>query len=765
MSSTRPGEKEVLYAADGADDSFLRPAQGHGTAPRQVAVQADRDSAWLAWIHRRNGCEYPVAVFRDGGRRGRLGRVMTNSKWFSKPAFLPRSPQAPYLVCGAAGRGTYHIHILERVRNAWHRRTELKTSCGLVHNINAVRSPEGVGVLAYDGIRAGRLCVFTREVRRGRWGREEVHPLGRAWLNRPRLACGADGRVVLLANAYRQGRYGIVWKDLGRTAESGWREVDCGGSSALFPAATTDAGGALWLVWLHQTLVRRLDLAGMRQQVRAARLVGDHWKPVRDGRSATIADISYGLLPLRRYFGYDGCRRAPRLLATRDGAVWLLWEQQKSEEEDWENISNGFLCARRWHGGTWGPVLTMADTGCCFAFDSRCCYPPDAVPVAVKTVHQRSGDDYDVTRIDLTAGRPYATVDSGEWRKWRTWRPALRRRRPTVERGKGGRYKLFWGDLHCHSSFSGDAEGEPDELCHFARDTAGLDFVCIADNDYCPHKALLDSEVRFTAELTRAASRDRKFLAFSAYEWTFHRRDTTRSFNHRVVILPEGGGPIARRHEAQGRSEKAFSDYLRRTGYLNFPHHAYWQLLGARGEQAVEVTSAWGPYILDTPTVFDALNRGVKLALLGNGDSHRFLPGLAGALTGVYAKALTRRDIMAAIRAGRTVATTGQRTAVALWVNDAFLGSDVRCGRCPVLRWRIRPWRSLRDVTVIRDGAPVHVSRDAVAEWVDSEVEPGGRHWYILQVREAGAYRRYPHNVAPAMGTYAWSSPIRVNVC
>jgi hypothetical protein len=402
--------------------------------------------------------------------------------------------------------------------------------------------------------------------------------------------------------------------------------------------------------------------------------------------------------------------------------------------------------------------------GCCFTFDARACYGPDAAPVAVKAPHSKSGDDWRVERIRLDRGQPLPPLFSRRWRGWAPFSPPrARARRSGPGKARHAAYRLFWGDLHCHSDFSPDAEGEPDELYHFARDGAGLDFVCVADNDYYPYKTLLDAEVHLTGELARAFSRDEEFVAFSGYEWTFHRRDASRSFNHRIVVLPEGGGEIARRNEPEGRSERAFKDYLAQTGYFNFPHHAHWKLLRARGEHAVEVTAAWGTYILDAPTVFDALNRGHAFAFLGNSDSHRFLPGLSGALTGVYAEGLTRRALLDAIRAGRTFATTGNRTALAFWVNDAFLGSETSCSGRPLIRWRVQPWRALERVMVIRDGRRAHQSSKKTGQWVDEEVSPG-RHWYMLQAEERGAYRRHPHNVAAAFGKYAWSTPIRVLV-
>jgi hypothetical protein len=54
--------------------------------------------------------------------------------------------------------------------------------------------------------------------------------------------------------------------------------------------------------------------------------------------------------------------------------------------------------------------------------------------------------------------------------------------RPSIEMG-GTRHYLYWGDLHVHSVLSPDAEGEPDEIMHFARDRARLDVIVMQEND------------------------------------------------------------------------------------------------------------------------------------------------------------------------------------------------------------------------------------------------------------------------------------------
>jgi hypothetical protein len=81
----------------------------------------------------------------------------------------------------------------------------------------------------------------------------------------------------------------------------------------------------------------------------------------------------------------------------------------------------------------------------------------------------------------------------------------------------------------------------------------------------------------------------------------------------------------------------------------------------------------------------------------------------------------------------------------------------------PKLRWQVIPHQKLESIELIRDGKTIHSSNKNSGEWQDLTV-PKGQHWYIIQAKEEGNYKRHPHNVAMAWGKYAWSSPIWLNI-
>ena len=594
----------------------------------------------------------------------------------------------------------------------------------------------------------------------GEWFEEEELRLENHSLNRPKISVDSGRNVIALADAYGNALYSIYWRNLSGS-EASWRKLYSSNAWNMFPSVAADSNGKLWTSWINVQTVRFEDIAGVKQHAMLACFDEPDWKLLRGRNSEFCADLNLGLLPLKRYFGYDGLRRYPRIVARDKGEMLLAWEQQKDEDEIWENLANGFLLGKTIRDGVFSDTLTLADRGCCFAFDNKKVYSRNNFPVAVKLEHHNSGNDFIAEEIDLSNSAKYRHEKNPAWEHWKENDFKIdisKSRKVKIKSSDGIPLNLYWGDLHCHSVHSPDAEGEVDELYNFSKDIAGLDFVAITDNDFYPPKVLLNSEIKYIADTAKALS-DKTFLGMSGYEWTFHRPDENHSFNHRIIIYPDDGGVTVRRNEKVGYTEEAFAQYISENDYFSFPHHGYWKMLA--DENAVEITSAWGTCILDADTVFNTLNAGNVFSFLGNSDSHRFMPGLSGALTGVFAEELSRDAIIGAIKEGRCFATTGNRTVVLFYINDCFMGERLKLNRPPVVRWEITAHNEFESVKIIRDGKAIHVSSAPQGKWLDESIYDGN-HWYILEVKEKGEYKRYPHNVASAWGKFLWTSPIWV---
>ncbi len=724
-------KKNTHYAKPGADDSFLRPELDSQWSAREITVVEAEGQLLLGWVHRHPNQDYPVIC--SGGK---LRILAEQQRSYSKLAFInPRS------VAFYAGDGVRPMTL--NIIDAEHR-TALPTPAKAAYELDALELPDGTRFIAANEFIAGRSGSSI-----GLWRDNErlrlPVPAGVS-LNRPRLVAGS-GQVRLICDGYWEKKFALVEFLLTAAEPSEMRIIARDDGWNLFPATTVGADGRIWLSWLRQETVSRDDCAGWRARPQVAVCENGHWRDI----TVDIPGFNLGLLPVERYFGYDGLRRRPRLAAMLDGSVYLVWEQQKHEQELWENLANGFLLAKRLDRP--GEILVLAQQHCCFAFAEKMLHDSKAFRFAGKSEHRTDGADFVAMCADLRRAPQFQLPEAVDFSNWqrddyqsRLLMPCRRYRQ----------WQLFWGDLHCHSIHSPDAEGAADELFAYARDIAKLDFVAITDNDFYPNKTLLDSEIDYLAAAAEAFTSP-EFVAMSGYEWTYHEDDADRSFNHRIVIYPRGARMTARRNETTGSEAEDFAQYLQQSGYFCFPHHGYWRLLGA--EPAVEVNSAWGLYIRDAETVFANLNAGKRFAFLGNSDSHRFLPGLSGALTGVFASECSQEAILDAIRARRCFSTTGNRTAVVFTVNDAFIGETATGSSSPEIRWQAFAERPIEYIAIIRDGVVVHHTDRTDGVWHDRAVAPG-HHWYLLELKEAGEYVRHPHNLAPAWGKYLWTSPI-----
>jgi hypothetical protein len=759
---------KIVYSTPGPDDSFLRPTINGSWAPREIAVEYIDRRLWMSWIHRANGSDAIVATSKEVGRSAPLTFIDTEG-CYSKPTWLGfpgnKSPMLYFGMLQDTDRFILKGYALQNGR--WSQVESLLTRCQAIYHMDIIAVTDDQAFLAYSGVEEEQSGIkfFWRRYQRGEWGEEHHNSAYDRHINRPKLIADGNGIVYVVADVYRNGKFHIVVKKLNPDPSKRWTRLSHGDGWNLFPAVAIDANGRIIISWLHQSQVVCDDVLGTKQSAQMARLQNGKWMTLTRSGATDIADLNLGLLPIKRYFGYDGLRRYPRPLSMADGSLWIIWEQQKDEQEIWANLPNGFLLGRKLENGKWSETKILHNQGACHTFDTRHIYTKVCFPLAVKMEHHRLGNDFIVIDIDLTKGKRYHGKSKSLWSKWASISlPQIPKNNHRLKVSvDDDTLTTYWGDLHCHSYFSPDAEGEPDELYYFARDLAKIDFVCVCDNDFYPSKTLLDSEIHYTAELAKSLTIENHFLALAGYEWTYYRGNPSRTNNHRIIVFHQDSPVEAvRRNESNGASEKTFKTYLDKNGYFAFPHHAQWRFLNSSYEWGVEVTAAWGTYILDCDTVFKNLNEGERFAFLGNSDSHRFMPGLSGALTGVFAPELTQQSLFDAIRKRRTFATTGNKTFLAFWLNDSFMGGETTSDAPQNVRWHVIPHGKLERIDVIRNGKTVHSSDKSSGEWWDETI-PEGRHWYIIQVKEEGSHQRHPHNVAMAWGKYAWSSPIWMN--
>lgn len=136
--------------------------------------------------------------------------------------------------------------------------------------------------------------------------------------------------------------------------------------------------------------------------------------------------------------------------------------------------------------------------------------------------------------------------------------------------------------------------------------------------------------------------------------------------------------------------------------------------------------------MLVSDTIPQHLREVYRLAFMGNSDSHRIVPGMGGALTGVWAEELTRESIFEALRARRCFATNGERMALVVRVDAIPMGAETMVEGKVAVSCRVRAPRRVLRIDLFRDGDGI-LSRSGGGKVVTTTLQDRptpGQHFY-----------------------------------
>lgn len=567
-------------------------------------------------------------------------------------------------------------------------------------------------------------------------------------------------------------------------------QVSPPGEHCLTPTALATSRG-LFVAWL-----RKADVIGgpgiisqMHTLQAGRRSANGSWTVVRDADGGdAAAELTQGLMAkvqpnIVATGGYLGRRVAPLLLDAGD-SVWLLWERKSNHGGSTPN-NLGDLLGRPIEGGEhWGVPVRLHQERVDYHLTHPAIASADGKFSCLASKLPRNyRRRYERFEFDLSETTPF------EQDEWTGWNPVAL---PIPEEQPGRQavtiddkeYKLYWGDFHCHSGLTADAEGEPDEMMYYARDRARLDVVAFTNNDFIYDVPLTQYEYALGNMLAQVETRPGEFIAMPGFEWTsrvpgiegvpdgdpanYTPPYKNKSYpNHRSVVYPPSGGPLVHYHEVDN-DIAVLNEAVRRAGGITLTQHAAFRASGHPVEVGMELTSGWGNYINKVPDLFhDPLNGKARLGFVACGDTHRRAPGLAGALTGLYLEELSAEAVLDALRNRRCFATAGSKILLDSRANGAFMGEDTTAPeRQATLTLRAVGTRPIRSAILIRDGEQIASfkgtedrKKDVTFTHVDRGLE-SGTHWYYWEVRqEREAPLWLPGNAAAAHGHLAWSSP------
>jgi len=360
---------------------------------------------------------------------------------------------------------------------------------------------------------------------------------------------------------------------------------------------------------------------------------------------------------------------------------------------------------------------------------------------------------------------------------------------PIVRKKGGGKnLKVFWGDLHCHSSLSDGGFSTPDDCFRYARDVALLDFCSITDHSF--GLACLDHWEKLL-QSCRKYNRPGKFITIPGYEIMPH-----PSGHKNIYFASEEGAELLFADYQRGCGglspgartetyekilshdipriddlEKFFDRFEGKDCIISIHHTDRWNQYREGLVRLVEICSEWG---ISQPgwrqnnsagVVDDALLTGCRLGIVGGSDNHRGRPAWPGShlraespvrypagLTAVYASSLEREAIWEALMARRVYATTGKRILLDFRLNGLPMGSICKDSGGREMSVRVHACSPLDRIDIYRNGRGIHThytdALDVGFDFEDREC-PAGSCFYLVKVTQID-------------GEMAWSSPIWV---
>ena len=258
---------------------------------------------------------------------------------------------------------------------------------------------------------------------------------------------------------------------------------------------------------------------------------------------------------------------------------------------------------------------------------------------------------------------------------------------------------VYWGDLQIHSNRS-DGTGMPADLYVYGRDVARLDVMSVTDHDHWGMRFLDRDPATWQAiqEVTESFHEPGRFVTIRGFEWTHW------IHGHRhVLVFDRDPLPILSSLDERYDHPTELWQALRGRQALTIAHHSAGGPIATDWtippdpvlEPVTEVVSVHGsseaqdsPKLIYRPVpgnfVRDgALGRGYRLGFVGSTDGHDGHPGLAhlagasGGLVAVWADTLTRADVLAALRARRTYATSGPRILLRVLLGGYRMGQEL----------------------------------------------------------------------------------------
>ncbi len=758
-------------------------------------VAGGNGSFWVAWIGYRDWANHVFARRHDGTGWGEIHEVTTgpSDAYYVR---LARDGSGGVLAVWSDQRdGNFDLFARRFDGESWSSVERLTTAPqpDLHHALET--DATGTTWLVWQGFRDGRSDILART-----WDGEGWSPESRVSLSpsdewHPAIAADSKGVVYVAWETYENNDFDIRMR---RFVGGTWFDVEPVADTLryeAYPSLACDSEDRLWAAWNESGLQWGKD-TGFLLNRPATQLYQSRW-------IATSVYQAGEWKETRRSFEDSlpeelrGFNDFPRLRADADGRVWALFRHRLLRQREvphtaaahrasWETYATAFD-GRRWSRPLPLPATAgRSDAG--YGFSAG----PDGALYASWATDNRIYDDYFYQQGEIFASRlpklggPVYPVqlrtkvrdDLRIFEKHPNEVEDVERIRSYEIRSEGKVYRIYRGDTHRHTEYSGDGnnDGAQNDTYRYALNVAGLDYLGMSEhhNSGGPNIEYINWLLQQRVDVFHVPGR---FVPLFGYE-----RGVSYPNGHRNIFFAKRGNPTYPDQPGERETSSAsvgLFDYVKRYDGISIPHTPAtgmgtdWRDNDPEVEPLVEiyqgdrvsaeyegapksataedVTNQAGGY-RPKGYVWNAWAKGYKIGVQASSD--HLSTHISYSCT--IAEEFTREGLLDAMRKRHNYAATDNivldyRVGAG---GREYLQGDVVPGTPSEveLRVKILGTTPITQVDVIRGQDFIYTLQnqtdDVEFRFVDQEPKSGEQHYYV--------------RVQQADGQMAWSSPIWV---
>ena len=647
--------------------------------------------------------------------------------------------------------------------------------------------------LVWQGFRAGRSDILARTWDGEKWSSPTRVSLSPSDDWNPAVAADSKGTVYVAWETYEKNDFDIRMR---RLVGGRWLDVEPVADTLryeAYPSLVCDSEDRLWAAWNESGLQWGKD-TGFLLNRPATQLYQSRWIATAVYAAGewreTRRSLKDSLPPDVR-----GFNDFPRLRAGADGRVWVLFRHRHLRQREvphtaaahraaWETYATAF------DGREWSSPLPLpatagrSDAG--YGFSAG----PDGSLYAAWATDNRIYDEYFYEQGEIFASRlplpdgavhPFQLKSRSRdelrvFEKHPNESEDVARIRAYEIQSEGKTYRIYRGDTHRHTEYSGDGnnDGAQNDTYRYAMNVAELDYLGMSEhhNSGGPNIDYINWLLQQRVDVFHVSGR---FVPLYGYE-----RSVGYPNGHRNIFFARRGNPTFPNQPGEPETSSAsvgLFDYLRQYDGISIPHTPAtgmgtdWRDNDPEVEPLVEiyqgdrvsaeyegapkaaterdVTSQAGGY-RPKGYVRNAWAKGYKIGVQASSD--HLSTHISYACT--IAEEFSREGLLDAMRQRHNYAATDNIVLDYRMQADGreYLQGDIVPGKPANVEIvvKILGTAPVGQVDVIRGEEFVYTlqdqSDDVEFRFMDKTAESGGQHYYV--------------RVQQADGQMAWSSPI-----